>query len=122
MRKSGIGIDGEEYVAHYLEDNGYEILSRNFIGRFGEIDIIAQKDRYICFVEVKTRKINSLVTGFESVTALKQNKIRKTAEYYIAVNKDTFDDADFQPRFDCAEVSVSENGEFCGVRYIENAF
>lgn len=122
MRKTGLGIDGEGHVAHYLEDNGYRILSRNFIGRFGEIDIIAQKDIYICFVEVKTRKINSLVAGLESVTALKQNKIRKTAEYYIAVNKDIFDGADCQPRFDCAEVSVLENGEFCGIRYIENAF
>lgn len=122
MRKSGIGIEGEEHITRYLEDGGYRILARNFIGRFGEIDIIAQKDKYICFVEVKTRKINSMITGFESVTALKQNKIRKTAEYYIAVNKNIFDGADCQPRFDCAEVSVSENGEFCGIRYIENAF
>ncbi len=122
MRKSGIGVDGEEFVAHFLEDSGYKILSRNFSGRFGEIDIIAKKDKYICFVEVKTRKINSIVTGFESVTVSKQSKIRKTAEYYIVGNKDTFEGEDCQPRFDCAQVSVLENGELCDIRYIENAF
>ncbi len=122
MKKTGLGVDGESYVARYLEGRGYEILSRNFFGRFGEIDIIAKQSPYLCFVEVKTRRHDSLVTGFEAVTVSKQKKIRKTAECYIAENEKVMTDAALQPRFDCAEVSVSGDGVPCGVKYIENAF
>lgn len=122
MKKTGLGVDGESYVARYLEGRGYEILSRNYFGRFGEIDIIAKQSPYLCFVEVKTRRCDSLVTGFEAVTVSKQKKIRKTAECYIAENEKAITDAALQPRFDCAEVSVSEDGLLCGVKYIENAF
>ena len=40
----------------YFKNNGYEILERNFHSRWGEIDIIAKKEKCIVFVEVKTRK------------------------------------------------------------------
>lgn len=133
--KNDTGALGEQYAAEYLEKNGHEILSRNFSSRFGEIDIISRTiskfghtdkpyslPSCICFTEVKTRKENSLVTGFESITPSKQKKIRKTAEYFIVKNENKLKLSELQPRFDCAEVSVSDNGIPCGIRYIENAF
>lgn len=81
-----IGQTGEELAAIYLERNGFDILERNFRCKIGEIDIIAQKNKILTFVEVKTRL--SIVTGHpaEAVTFRKQQKIRRIAEYYMMVN------------------------------------
>lgn len=86
MKKNIIGQWGETVAVNYLLDNGYEILERNFHSRFGEIDIIARKQNIICFVEVKTRK--NIFFGFpaEFVNFNKQDKIIKTAEFYLENN------------------------------------
>ena len=47
------GRDGEQRAEQYLSDRGYTVLARNFRSRIGEIDIIAEKDDRIVFVEVK---------------------------------------------------------------------
>ena len=51
MPNTGSGRLGEQLTAEYLEEKGYEIVERNFKCRFGEIDIIAQNDRYLAFVD-----------------------------------------------------------------------
>ncbi len=81
-----IGQTGEDLAAIYLIKNGYDILERNFRCRIGEIDIIAQKDGVLTFVEVKTR-LNT-ITGLpsEAVTYRKQQKIRATSKYYMMIN------------------------------------
>ena len=72
------------------------------------------------FVEVKTRKANSMVSGVQAVDAFKQKRILLTANDYIAKTE-----SEKQPRFDIAEVTVynKEDGNL-GYRlnYIENAF
>jgi len=45
----------ENKAVEFLKINGYKIIKRNFRSRFGEIDIIARDNDYICFVEVKMR-------------------------------------------------------------------
>ncbi|HAY63095.1 MAG TPA: YraN family protein, partial [Ruminococcaceae bacterium] len=47
MPNTGSGRLGEQLTAEYLEEKGYEIVERNFKCRFGEIDVIAQNDRYL---------------------------------------------------------------------------
>ena len=55
VNKRAAGADKEQLAARYLVDNGYTVLERNFRNKTGEIDIIAKKDNYIVFVEVKYR-------------------------------------------------------------------
>ena len=107
------GKIGEDAVTEYLENNGYKILERNFHSRWGEIDIIAQKDGLIAFVEVKTRKNVNYGTPAEFVTSQKMKKIIKTAVIYL-------ENTDCEMRFDVAEVYFN-NGK-CEINYIENAF
>ena len=54
---------GEDFAADYLEKEGYRILERNYATKLGEIDIIAQKDNFIAFVEVKARSEDSTLRG-----------------------------------------------------------
>ena len=119
MRKDGIGVQGEELAAQFLKDKEYEILERNYISRFGEIDIIAKKDEYICFVEVKTRKHESLERPEFFVDNLKQKKLILTADVFLS-NNETF--ANLQPRFDCVFVFFNEKEKTFSLNLCENAF
>ncbi len=116
MTKSEIGRLGEDNVCIYLENLGYRIIARNYRIRGGEIDIIAQNSEYTAFVEVKSRKPDSLVSGFEAVNKRKQSLIIKTAGDFCCKNPDIL-----QPRFDVAEVIV-DNGRILSIDYIFNAY
>lgn len=80
-----IGREGEKIAQKYLEDNGYEIIEKNFYCRFGEIDIIAKLNDEVIFVEVKTRKQIKYGNAAESVTEYKKNHIYRVAEFYTYV-------------------------------------
>ena len=110
------GKRGEDFVCEYLKKRGAKILCRNYICRFGEIDIISQIDDILIFTEVKTREENSLVLPIEAVDLNKQRKLIKSAEVYIKFTANYN-----QPRFDVASV-VTKEGKPISVDYLENAF
>lgn len=116
MKTTEIGRRGETVVCRYLEANGYEILRRNFCIRGGEIDIIAQNAEYLAFVEVKTRRPGSMVSGFEAVTKKKQARLIQTAAMWCAEHANPR-----QPRFDVACV-LMQGTQVQQVEYLENAF
>lgn len=107
---------GEKAVSEYLENAGYTILSRNYRIRGGEIDIIASYGEYIIFVEVKTRKPDSMVSGLDAVNQKKRNLIIKTATDYLLKYP-----CSLQPRFDVAEVTALD-GQILDINYLQNAF
>ncbi|MDH5399641.1 MAG: YraN family protein [Cyclobacteriaceae bacterium] len=80
------GIYGESMASEYLIKRGYVIKARNY--RFGraEIDIIAEKDNILSFVEVKTRSDNSFGYPETFVSERKADKIREGAESYLEQN------------------------------------
>ncbi|MCQ2382028.1 MAG: YraN family protein [Clostridia bacterium] len=77
-----MGQHGENVAVNFLEKNQFKILSRNYRCRFGEIDIVAESNGIIHFVEVKNRT-QDLVPGRYAVNAVKQGHIRKSAQYYL---------------------------------------
>ncbi len=116
MNKTEIGRLGEEYVCAYLKEHGYTIVERNYRIKGGEIDIIAGNGDYLAFVEVKTRKPDSMVSGFEAVNKRKRSLIIKTAADYCCKHPSVL-----QPRFDVAQVIVSE-AKLLSIDYIINAY
>ena len=111
-----IGAAGEDFAAQYLRERGYKIICRNYHESAGEIDIIAEKNGFTVFAEVKTRKQNSMCSGLEAVNLSKQKKIIKTALMYIMKNN-----INLQPRFDVIEIYTGTKDEF-KVNHIRNAF
>lgn len=77
-----VGRLAEDFAVRFLSERGYKIIDRNFRSRFGEIDIIALKDDYLVFIEVKARWSLKFGKPEEAVNAGKIWKITKTAEYY----------------------------------------
>ncbi len=78
------GHAGENAVAEYLREQGYEIIAQNWKNKYCEIDLVAQKDNQLYFVEVKYRKNSD---GLEAITPQKLRQMRFAAEYYLASNE-----------------------------------
>ena len=114
------GKNAELLVAAFLRKNGLIISKMNYRSRYGEIDIVAESENRIYFVEVKFRGENYIVSPAEAVDTFKQQKLIKTAKDYIAKAHVE----DLQPRFDVAEVFIiNENGnKHYRINYIRNAF
>ena len=112
-----IGDRGELRAAEYLQNKGFYILERNYRTRRGEIDLICADDRYLVFVEVKTRSSTSFGMPCEAVTSVKQRKLVLAAQQWL-YNHPT----ELQPRFDVVEILVSPDRSTCRIRHIPDAF
>ncbi len=78
-----IGHDAENRVEKFLIKNGYKIIKRNFHSKFGEIDIIAKKNKIWSFFEVKYSKNYDPI---HRITPAKMHKIIKTIDYFFMIN------------------------------------
>lgn len=79
-----VGRTGEDLAVKYLQQQGYQILQKNFKIRYGEIDIIALKDGTLTFFEVKTRTSEKFGKPEEAISSKKLKSILKTAYFYIS--------------------------------------
>jgi len=110
-----LGIKGEDIAAEHLKKSGYKILFRNWKWGKNEIDIIAEKDDTIVFVEVKTRTAEFLGGVASAISTDKQKSIIYAADGYIRrFNMDK------ESRFDV--VTIIMNGETFTIDHIESAF
>ena len=116
MSRKTIGDLGESFAAEVYEKSGYTVVSRNYHSRYGEIDLIAENDDTLCFVEVKTRNFSSVGTPAEAVDYRKQKKLTLTAMKYL-----TEAECYKQPRFDVLEL-WQQDSKIVRYNLIENAF
>ena len=114
-RKS-LGAKAEDHVAQWLQKNGYTVACRNYRCERGEIDIIARKENFLCFVEVRSRSTTAMGSPSLTVDRKKQMRVVKTAMHYIAVEKP----GDLHGRFDVAAVTFGSGG--IELEYIPAAF
>lgn len=113
---NSLGKLAELRACDYLQKKRYKLIDVNYRSRFGEIDLIMQKGRFICFIEVKMRNTNSIASPAEFVDSAKQDKIFKTASLYLQKKP-----SPLQPRFDVVEV-FTENNRIKSIKHLENAF
>lgn len=83
-QRKQLGQEGENMAAQFLTDKGFEIVARNHREGRTEIDIIAQKEKLLVFVEVKARSSASHGYPEEAVSAAKAARIVAAAEQYIS--------------------------------------
>lgn len=100
------GAWGESLAAAYLKKKKYKLVAANYRCRFGEIDLIVADSSFLVFVEVKLRKSTQFARASDFVDVHKQNRLRTTAEMYLAENP-----TDLQPRFDVIEIYAPEGLE-----------
>ena len=113
-----LGRRGEMIAWQELVRRGYQILEKNYRCALGEIDIVAQKNKTLVFVEVKTRSQDDFYgIPEEAVHAAKQRKLLRLASYYLKAKKKT----GTAVQFEVLAVVWKRNGEH-EIRLIENAF
>ena len=132
------GALGETIAANWLEKKGFEIVCRNYRKKWGELDIVVQKDSLVHFVEVKTvsRKSGGDGSGFEkevnnyrpedNLHYRKQQGLKRTIQTYLLENKRkvssfakaSVDEAEWQ--FDLICVFLDQERRIAKVKLIEN--
>jgi len=131
------GIQGEEVVAQWLQQQGARILHRRWRCRWGELDLIVQWGEELVFVEVKTRSAGNWDhNGLTAISSRKQEKLRCAAELFLAESPQW---CEWGCRFDvalvyCQPVGKSgkvsaiappvtyENHQFLIIDYLQDAF
>ena len=117
MNRKALGEMGEGWARQHLEKNGYRIRETNFRCREGEIDIVAEHEGCLVFVEVRTKTGSSFGSPEESVTTAKQEKLASVAMSYVQ----THDDLPSEWRIDVVAIEVSPRGRVVRTELIQNA-
>jgi putative endonuclease len=114
-----VGAAGEALAEAYLRSLGYCILERNWRCRTGEIDIVAEIEGILVFVEVRSRSVHGKFgLAKESVNVRKQLQVRETAQYYLH----RYRLYDKPLRFDVISVHFTKEGEDPLLEQIKGAF
>ncbi len=87
MNKKIIGDRGEDIAENHLKKKGYKITERNFRKRSLEIDIIAEKENILVFVEVRSKTKNDFGSPEETINFKKSKKLKRNAEKYVNYKK-----------------------------------
>ena len=119
QRSRLLGQWGEAQAAEFLRQKGFRITAARWSCRFGEVDLIAEDGRFLCFVEVKLRKTAAYGTPGEFVDRRKQEKLRTAALLYLSEHPTSL-----QPRFDVIEIYApqGQNTQTPELYHWENAF
>ena len=111
-----MGAYGEHLAAKFLREDNYNIKAANFKTYNGEIDLVAEKDGVICFVEVKTRQIGGMTSPADAVNVHKQENIKSAASVYL--NKWAYN---AKHRFDIIEVFLDDK-KVEKITHLKNVF
>lgn len=110
-----MGIWGEELVVAYLREKGYVIMERDWHSGHRDIDIIARKDDFVVFVEVKTRRNTFFTAPEAAVNYQKQRNLRRAINHYV---KYRHIDSRFQ--FDIITVVGQPGDEHPDIQHLED--
>ena len=84
MTNYSAGHSAEVRAAEYLKQNGFKIIELNWKTRYCEIDIVAEREKAVYFVEVKSRKNSSQGYGLDYITPKKLQQMRFAAEMWVS--------------------------------------
>ncbi|MFD2670127.1 YraN family protein [Marinicrinis sediminis] len=116
------GIQAELAARRYLQDNGYHLLHANWRCARGELDFVCLFEDRLVFVEVRSKtRSGSYGTALEAIHPVKQQQVRKVAQYYIQ----RYHHEERMIRFDVIAIDGRwSNGEWTQVdlQHIPNAF
>lgn len=111
------GKRGEDLACAELTRRGYSILARRYRTKFGEIDVITERDGATVFVEVKARRSSRRGSAAESIPFWKRRRISAMAVDYLAWTGRL----NGRCRFDVVAIDGIDTDHMT-IRVIENAF
>ena len=118
-KSTSTGQHYEALARDYLLQQGLKLIEQNYHSRFGEIDLIMFDQQVLCFIEVKFRKNNAFGGAASAIPRAKQQKIIKTAQYYISSTPRI---AQKPMRFDALIMQLESSFTDMNLEWIQNAF
>ena len=115
--RRSLGDFGERVARAHLEANGYRILATNFRVREGEVDIVAERDGVVAFVEVKTRRGDAMGSALEAIDGRKAQRLLLVAEAFAEQHPDLPPDR----RIDLIAIDLDAGGRVVSLQHIESA-
>ncbi len=116
-RKNDTGAIGEKIAGEFLQEQGYVIGETNYRCPYGEIDIIARQEDCLVFIEVRTKTNMKFGTPEESVTRVKKDRLRASAQHYLQAHNEEAS----MWRIDFVAVELGQRGELLRIELFENA-
>ncbi len=98
------GREAESIAVEHLKSHGYRILQRNVYSRGGELDIVAEHERDLVFIEVRSGRVRSSRDLAESVDQRKIRHICRSAAVWRLKNNRTGSSC----RYDVITVAFTE--------------
>ncbi|MGE8539470.1 MAG: YraN family protein, partial [Acinetobacter sp.] len=86
MMQQKLGVWAEQQAAQLMQQQGFQLVAVNYHSRYGELDLILEREQELVFVEVKARAHTRYAQAIESVSKVKQAKMLKTAMCFIQKN------------------------------------
>lgn len=114
MSSTDTGRRAEAEARAYLEMRGFKVLEQNYRRPHCEIDIIAEKDGLLQFIEVKYRRNYDQGGGFDAITRSKLHHMQRAAETWI-------EDSKWPGEYVLSAIELS-GPQFAVMSFIENAF
>lgn len=114
-----LGDNYEDRAVTLIKQEGLRLLARNFRGKTGEIDIIAQDGAQLVFVEVRARNNSKFASAANSVNARKQQRIVRTAQLFL---QRRLEYANMPCRFDVIAFEPPQSATGSRIRWIRSAF
>lgn len=108
------GQKAEQAAATYLEMRGFKVLERNWRRPRCEIDIVAQKNKIIFFVEVKYRRDYEQGGGLEAITASKLKQMQYAAHMWV-------EETEWAGDHQLAAIEIAGK-EFAVMSFMDNVF
>jgi putative endonuclease len=116
--RKNLGDSAERVAALYLQEHGCKILARNVRTRGGEIDLVAQDEEGMAFIEVKARRGTAYGAPEEAITPRKQIRLVNLAEAFMAQQPEFAG----QPwRIDVVAIQLDRAGKVMRINHIKNA-
>jgi len=116
MKTQNVGHIGEELASMFLMKHGFKIIERNYRKKWGELDIVAEKDGVLHFVEVKALS-NPNFRPEDAVRAWKKERMKRAIRTYL-LDRKISDETDFQ--IDIAAVWLDFAHKKARIRMLEN--
>ena len=113
--KRKLGDIGENVACMFLMKHGFEILDRNYLRKWGELDIVAKKGSTIHFVEVKSVSSETSIRAEENMHPHKLKRLHRAIQTYLMENK-----LDLDCQLDLVVVKIDEKTRTAKAELLEN--
>ncbi|MEP4147300.1 MAG: YraN family protein [Halioglobus sp.] len=114
-----LGDEYERRAACFLQQQGLELIARNYRCRCGEIDLIARHRKTLVFIEVRARGNPRYATAAASVDYRKQQRLLRTAKIFLQRHVEF---AKLPCRFDVITFEPRQSTENVNPQWIRGAF